>query len=46
MNLNKGCIEIEEWLKRHDKEISMNLNKGCIEIAMIVKWGDKELDEP
>ena len=36
MNLNKGCIEIEEKALRGVKGSRMNLNKGCIEITIVI----------
>ena len=36
MNLNKGCIEMEELVVEKQKEGKMNLNKGCIEIGTTV----------
>ena len=32
MNLNKGCIEIEQKARTWANTKRMNLNKGCIEI--------------
>ena len=32
MNLNKGCIEIQESVCNPFSDGKMNLNKGCIEI--------------
>ena len=46
MNLNKGCIEIEERPQDRPSCPGMNLNKGCIEIVLDSMEEAKKWDEP
>ena len=47
MNLNKGCIEIDDTTANNSENVKMNLNKGCIEIDVNIYAQEFRIsDEP